>query len=351
DNGTVLWRKGDKLGVEICGGDGTSVAIAPKHPNTFYCQENGSLSVTTDGGHTTSDAGSPAAPAFKPAAFMMDPANEDHLMIADTAVYETTRGSASTSSDWIKVFTAPNSSTIEAVDTVGGSSYAAFCLACASSVRAAIGTLDRHLATNVIPGCKAAAGSTACWHVASLRGMPRREIVALATDPANVRNVYLATVSPSVIKLDFGDPARVVMSTNAGMSVKDISGNLPRGNVYDVKVAGDYVYVAHDLGVFVAKKGSSSWSKMGPNLPVGRVYGLSISSDRTELVASHYGAGVWTIKLPGGAAPLPPKVTKPGSTPGGGNLAATGGTPQLAVLGLLALALALVSRRRRSQLS
>jgi hypothetical protein len=349
DNGTVIWRKGDKLGVEVCGGDGTSVAIAPAHPNTWYCQENGTLSVTTDGGHSISDAGAPAAPAFQPAAFMMDPANENHLMIADTSVYETTKGSASTTDDWVKVFTTPNdASTVEAVDTVGGSSYASFCLVCASSVRGALSTLDRHLATNVIPGCKAAAGSTACWHVAALKGMPRREIVALATDPANVRNVYLATISPSVIKVDFGDPARIVMSNNAGQSVKDVSGNLPRGNVYDVKVAGDYVYAAHDLGVFVAKKGTSTWSKMGPNLPIGRVYGLSISSDRKELVASHYGAGVWTIALPGGAAPLPPKANQPGSKPG--NLAATGGTPLLAGLGLLALAAAVIVRRRRSLL-
>ena len=141
------------------------------------------------------------------------------------------------------------------------------------------------------------------------------------------------------------------MSTDAGETVKDVSGNLPRGNVYDVKVAGDYVYAAHDLGVFVAKKGTSTWSKMGPNLPVGRVYGLSISADRKELVASHYGAGVWTIALPGGAAPLPTKTVKPGAKPGTkpGNLAATGGAPLLAGLGALALGAALVTRRRRAQ--
>jgi hypothetical protein len=351
DNGSVVWRKGDKLGVEVCGGDGSGVATAPEHPETFYCQENGSLSVTTDGGKTISGTGAPASPPFQPAAFTMDPADETHLMIADTVVYETVRGSASTSSDWKAVFTAPNSSTIEAVDTVDGNSYAAFCLACSSSVRGALAGLDRHLATNVKAGCESAIGAAACWHVASLKGMPQREIVALATDPANVRNVYLATVAPSVVKVDFGDPARVVMSSDAGETVKDVSGNLPRGNVYDVKVAGDYVYVAHDLGVFVAKKGTSTWSKMGPNLPVGRVYGLSISADRKELVASHYGAGVWTITLLGGKATVPSTGPSKGGVKTPGRLPATGGLPLLAGLGLVALAAAVVARRRRSVLS
>jgi hypothetical protein len=178
--------------------------------------------------------------------------------------------------------------------------------------------------------------------------MPKREIVSLAVDPADPRNVYLATVAPSVVKVDFGDPARLVMSTDAGETVRDVSGNLPKGNLYDVKVAGNDVFVAHDLGVFTAKKGSSNWSRLGSNLPVGRVYGLSISADRTELVASHYGAGVWTQKLPGGKAPLPPaKNLGPSKGPGKkGNLAATGGSALLAGFAVLALAGAIGVRRR-----
>lgn len=346
DNGTVIWRKGDKLGVIICGGDGTGVATAWETPTTMYCQENGTLSVSTDGGKTTHGTGAPAAPQFQPAAFTMDPTDESHLLIADSTLYETVRGAASKAADWKSVFTAPSSASIVAVDTVKDHSYAAFCNTCQVSVRAGVEAMDRHLATNVKPGCAAAAGTSDCWHVASLKGMPRREIVALATDPTDASNVVLALNALSVVKVDFGDPARVLMSTDAGESVKDISGNLPQGNVYDVKIAGDYVYAAHDQGVFVAKKGSSSWSRLGTNLPVGRVYGLSISADHTELVASHYGAGVWTIKLPGGKASVPSGgASKPGKTPG--NLAATGGLPWLAGLGLLTAAAGVTLHRRR----
>jgi hypothetical protein len=175
--------------------------------------------------------------------------------------------------------------------------------------------------------------------------MPKRDIVSLAVDPADPRNVYLATTALSVVKVDFGDPPRVVMSTDAGETVLDISGNLPRGNVYDVKVAGDDVFVATDLGVFTARKGSSSWSRLGSNLPVGRVYGLSISADRTELVASTYGAGVWTQKLAAKAALPPPKDLGRGGKKGG-RLAATGGSALLGGLALVVLAGSLALRRR-----
>ena len=351
DNGTVYYAPGGAVGIEICGGDGSGVATAPEHPATFYCQANGSLSVTTNAGRSTSDTGAPAAPAFQPAAFLMDPANEKHLLIADTSLYETTAGSsASGSSDWTSVFTTPNGGTIEAVDAYGANAYAAYCLVCASSVKASITSLDRALATNVKPGCEPKEKSASCWHVAALKGMPKREIVALAVDPVAPKNVYLALNAPSVVKVDFGDPARVVMSTDAGETVKDVSGNLPQGNVYDVKVAGKNVYAATDLGVFVAAKGTSSWKRLGSNLPIGRVYGLSISADRTEIVASTYGSGVWVQKLAGGRTVLPPVTTvgppRTGGT-GKGALAATGLPVGLAGLGAVVLLGLSLQRRRR----
>ena len=348
DNGTVKWPAGQKTAIEICSGDGTGVAVASDNPNTFYCQANGSLDVTTDGGKTTKSTGSPAAPAFQPAAFMMDPTDDGHLIIADSSVYETVRGAASQSGDWKTVFTTPNAETIEAVDAYGDNAYAAYCLVCSSSVKAGLDKLDRHLATNVKAGCSPAAGSTACWHVAALKGMPRREIAAVVSDPADPLTVFMALIAPSVVKVDFGDPARLVMSTDAGETVHDVSGNLPQGNVYDVKVAGKDVFAATDLGVFTAKIGSSDWSRLGSNLPVGRVYGLSISADRTELVASTYGSGVWTQKLPGGTAPLPPAKNLGGGKKTGGRLAATGGSVALGGLALLLLAGGLVIRRRAS---
>jgi photosystem II stability/assembly factor-like uncharacterized protein len=355
DNGTVKYYPGERDAIVICGGDGTGVAIDPDNASVFYCQANGSLTVTTNGGKSTSDAGAPAAPAFLPAAFAMDPTNAKHLVIGDTAVYETTKGQGSGSSDWVSVFTNPDSKAMTAVDTYGASVYESFCALCSSSVKAAITATDRGIATSVKPGCDPKSGTASCWHVASLKGMPARQIQALAIDPAKNSNLYIATGIPSVVRVDFGgvDAARVLLSTDGGETVRDVSGNLPRGNTWDIKVAGKRVYVATDLGVFTAPLGGKTWSRLGSGLPIVRTFGLSISADRTELVAATYGAGVWTIPLAGGKAALPPPATASGPKSSGagtgtGHLAATGPSEAMAGLSLLLLAAAaLTSRRRR----
>ena len=358
DNGTVKYFPGEGKAVEICGGDGSGVAIARDNPNVFYCQANGSLSVTTNGGKSTSDAGAPAGPAFTPAAFAMDPTNDDELSIGDTSLYQTLKGAASGSSDWISVFTFPTvngtGAALSAVDTYGPAAYAAFSAVDSSSVKAPESATDRGLATNVRAGCDAAAASSACWHVAKLKGMPVRQIQAVALNPANVRQVFIATSIASVVRYDFGGVGapRILMSTDAGETVKDVSGNLPRGNYWDVKVLGKKVYVAGDFGVFSTPIGSTSWSRVGSGMPVTRVFGLSISGDRTEIVAATYGRGVWTFKASSKpvAQPKPPTKTGhlggKGSSYGGGTLATTGLGAALPIGGLLLLLVAAVAWRR-----
>ncbi|MDQ1688075.1 MAG: hypothetical protein QOK42_1050 [Frankiaceae bacterium] len=366
DNGTVKYYPGDGVGVEICGGDGSGVAIARDRPNVFYCQANGSLSVTTDGGKTTSDAGAPAAPAFAPAVFSMDPTNDDELIIGDTSVYQTVKGAASGSSDWVTVFANPTQNggqaATSATDTYGNAAYESFAFFDSSSVKASESATDRGLATNVKAGCDAKAASSACWHAAKLKGMPVRQIQALAINPANVKQVYLATGIASVVRYDFGGVTapRILLSSDAGETVKDVSGNLPRGNYWDVKVFNKRVYVAGDFGVFSAPVGSSRWSRFGTGMPVTRVFGLSVSGDRTEIVASTYGLGVWTLKASSKPVTLPKPPVKTGNLggsygggkpPNTGGLATTGlgaGTPVLA-LGLLGLAALTWRRRRLSQ--
>jgi hypothetical protein len=187
--------------------------------------------------------------------------------------------------------------------------------------------------------------------------MPSRQIQALAIDPANNRNVYIATSIPSVVRVDFGgiDAPRVLLSTDGGQSVQDVSGNLPRGNTWDVKVVGKRVYVATDLGVFTAPLGGKTWSRLGSGLPIVRVFGLSVSGDRREVVASTYGAGVWTLPVSGGRAGLPAPATpttRPTSGSGTptarGQLPATGAPSGLAALSLALLGTGLVVRRRRT---
>jgi hypothetical protein len=316
DNGTNLYLPGANNSFEICGGDGTWVGVDKNNPNVFYCNANGALYVTTDGGKTTTEidpcpaSGTCGEPVFEPGATAMDPFDSNHIALATQVVYETTKGpntsggdNVSTTGDWKQLFDLGAvkgvARTAEALDVEGKFMYVGACATCQSSVKLPIKDIDRSLATNVKPGCTAAVGTTKCWHFAKLIGMPHREIYAVSADPRNVNRVYIATIVPSVIKVDFGGTkaARVLMSTDGGDHVTDMSGNLPRSNVWDIKVIGSRVYAATDYGVFVAKVGSTHWSRLGKGMPVTRVFGLNPSANRKDLVAATYGAGVWIYPL------------------------------------------------------
>lgn len=367
DNGTNFYPPGGNNSYEICGGDGTWVGVDKDNPNVFYCNANGATYVTTDGGKTTTEIdpcplnGTCGEPVFEPGASAMDPFDSKHLVLASSVVYESTKGAAtsggngvSDTGDWTQLFdlgTAPSGAgrLAEASDVNGAYMYIGACGICQSSVKAPITLIDHALATNVKPGCAAKVGTTSCWHFAKLIGMPQREIYAVAADPSNVKRVYIATITPSVIRVDFGGAAapRVLMSTDAGDHVVDVSGNLPRGNVWDIKVAAGRVYAATDYGVFTTKVGSTTWQRLGTGLPTTRVFGINFSANRKDLVAATYGRGVWLYSLAasGVSAKLPGAPGGVATGRSGSSLAKTGGSVVLSIAGLLLIGTGLLSRR------
>jgi len=374
DNGTNLYPPGSNNSYEVCGGDGTWVGVSRTDPNTFYCNENGDIVVTTDGGKTTTDitpcpaSGTCGNPTFEPGATAMDPFNSDHIALATSVVYETTKGAATSSGDgvtpdtgdWKQVFdlgsVAGTARLAEALDLQGPFMYVSGCALCASSVKLPVKSLDRALATNVKAGCTAKVGTGDCWHFAKLSGMSQREIYALSADPRNVRRLYIATITPSVIRVDFAGATagRVFMSTDAGDHVTDMTGNLPQGNVWDIKVVGSRVYAATDYGVFVAKVGSKTWQRLGTGLPTVRVFGINVSANRKDLVAATYGRGVWIYPLSatGVSTALPAKpagavsAAHAGTSAGGPSLASTGASGTVAVAGATLIGVGLLLRRR-----
>jgi hypothetical protein len=298
----------------------------------------------------------------------MDPFNSNHIALATSVVYETTKGPNTNSGDgvtpdtgdWKQIFdlgsVAGTARLAEALDVNGAFMYVGSCAFCASSIKAPITAIDDSLATNVKPGCKATIGSSNCWHFAALKGMPKREIYGVAADPSNVRRVYLATITPSVIRVDFGgaSAARVLMSNDGGDHVSDVSGNLPRGNVWDIKVIGSHVYAATDYGVFTAKVGSKSWQRLGTGMPVVRVFGLNASANRRDLVAATYGRGVcvYPLAATGVSTALPgkPRGAVSATHGTGGSLAATGTSGALALAGVVLVGAGLLGRRRLAHL-
>jgi hypothetical protein len=358
DNGSVLWPAKSKNSYEICGGDGTWAAIDATTPKIFYCNANGTTYVSGDGGRTTRDLGAPESPTFAPAASAMDPLNGKHIVLAGGTVVETRAGASTQSGDWKTLRDLGSSKngprTAEALDVRGSAIYVASCNFCQSSVIGKIDQLDRNIQTNV--GGKG-------WHSAKLIGMPAREPTALAIDPRDDRTVYIATQVPSVIRVAFGGgkAARVLVSHDAGNHVKNISGNLPGGNVYDIKVFHRKIYAATDYGVFVAKQGTTTWKRLGRGMPTVRIYGLNLSADHHDLVAATYGLGVWLYPLQAGPTTHenPPPDSGSGSGSGSGSsgsggtqangsqMPATGLASGVAMVGFAFLLAALMLARRQ----
>ena len=97
----------------------------------------------------------------------------------------------------------------------------------------------------------------------------------------------------------------VFESKDGGANWNDLSGKpgidanaLPDAPGDDILVVNGQMVVATDVGVFVATLGTSSWSRLGDNLPNAVASDLSLTSDGSKILVGTYGRGLWTIPVP-----------------------------------------------------
>ena len=98
----------------------------------------------------------------------------------------------------------------------------------------------------------------------------------------------------------YGDNlGHVFMTTNAGASWTDISGNLPNipadDIVIDPLVPGT-MYVATDFGVFYSTNGGTAWAALVTGLPRVAVTSLKLHPSRNLFAATH-GRSVWETNV------------------------------------------------------
>ena len=89
----------------------------------------------------------------------------------------------------------------------------------------------------------------------------------------------------------------VFESTDTGTTWKDISANLPDiPTNHMVVTAGGSLIAGTDLGVVVRPAGSTTWSRLGTNLPTTTVTDLEVGPNGLLYVATH-GRGQWSTRL------------------------------------------------------
>jgi hypothetical protein len=372
DNGAGFFKKG---GAEILVSSGDGVQTkATSNPDVWYSSAQGLvLYVTTDHGKdiTNINPGLTGAAFLSP--FAVDPTDENHLVGAGQNVMESTKGPKTTvladpllgtvvQSDWAQTYDAgispyKNGKTAipwgaQALAVRGAAVYDAVCALCRNSLGDPK-LINSTVATNVKPGCAAKKASSACWHLASGKGLPHVAIWAMAIDPSDVKTLYVALNENSLVGLDkkvVGSP-RLMVSHDAGEHFSDLTGNLPGSNVRDVAVRNGQLIVATDNGVFAGPRTGKSWKRLGSGLPQVRIYSIDLDRSGRYLTVSAYGRGVWVLDFQAKAVSSSAGGSQaPSSKPaGGGSLAATGLDTRLPwAAGAVALVGLVLLRRRRT---
>jgi hypothetical protein len=186
--------------------------------------------------------------------------------------------------------------------------YVAFCGTCdVLNAR----PFDNGIATNV-GGSKAGSPLTANgWHRAAAKGLPKRFITSIVSDPDNARTVYVTLACYSRRWLPVGavgEPGAAVgkcnvfKSTDAGENFTNISGNLPDGPAESVLVYKGKLIVGTDTGVYTGSTSGGKYQLLGKGLPNVPVFSMALkpksSSNAPDVlyVATH-GRSVYTLPL------------------------------------------------------
>ncbi|MEO7923397.1 MAG: PKD domain-containing protein [Chitinophagaceae bacterium] len=258
DNGSVS-RQSSGTWVDWLGADGMEGLVSPTdHLKIWGTSQNGALYRSTNGGNSYSGLGQPSAGQWVTPLFI-HPSNETILYGGWTGVYKSTNSGSS----WTNISTGIITSTL--VDLAVAPSNPDFIYASTGS------TL--FVTTN----------DGASWVIRSAPVV----INDIAIDPSNPSKIWIAGNSTT---------NRVMLSTDAGATFTNVSGNLP-AIVARTVVVDDMtprgIYVGMNIGVYYIDEGAASWTNYSDNLPLVAINELEIQKASGKIRVGSYGRGVW----------------------------------------------------------
>ena len=227
------------------------------------------------------------APQFI-APFTADVRNPTHWVAGGEFIWDDHAGwnthCSATACDWKIVHDTHASTTALAVN--GSTIYAGWCgLPC-----------NPNQGVPFKSGIDTNAGGT--WHTVHAPNLPNRFITGMTVDRTDPNHVLVTFGGFSRRWIPGGSIGHVFESWNGGNSWTDISANLPDEPADDVVLVQHKVIVATDLGVFIARDGGHSWSRLGRGLPNVDTWALGVSPSRTYVVAATHGRGQWKLRIP-----------------------------------------------------
>ena len=362
DNGDLKIDPKTQAQYAIYGGDGFFAGVDPSNSDITYEEYTyGDISVSQDGGATFSGISPGLTSSQFATPFVLDAHDANHLVTGGREIKEdvvgptgtwttsydlgtrTQPGNANATADVTDPNNGdPNNST-SALTNDGAADYVGYCGAC--DIVTGTRPFTSGVATNVGGSKPPAVGSSDGWHIAAAKGLPQREILDMAIDPADHSTVYAVLggygrrwIPPGALGDDTSKigEGHVFVSHDAGATFTDISGDLPDEPADTVLVQGNRLLVGTNTGVFISTPAGGTWSTLADGMPKVPVFKLSFKpNDANALYAATMGRGVYIINLTAttvGVAPGTPAVPgTPGSVP---PVAVKGGTGSLASTGL-----------------
>jgi hypothetical protein len=305
---------------EYEGGDGFSTAIDPSS-NIIYTEYPGGQ--IYQGNRTSQFSNTPAGPCavssdpacnepvLFSAPFAADTGNVSRLFAGTDRVYRTTTGGLPAGAGgWTPI--SPNVTT---GNVTPGSCFAANNDCIASMATAPGGNIVMTgsffgavwLSTTAQTGAPVftnITGNLPAFNGAHFVGSPW--ISGVAFNASNPSEAWVTIASDTTI-------GRIWHTTNAGAAGgttwTDITGNYPQYTATSVVAnpsTPGVIYVGGLQGVSVCTScggasPSTSWTAAGTSLPNTEVYSLTVSNDKSELLAWTHGRGLWTLPLTSGA--------------------------------------------------
>ncbi len=299
DNGVSVLRGKDRVMGSNFGGDGGDTLLDPQNGcNQVQEYVYLAMSVTNncnvnrgDGSPETSTARSidplDPSPRFI-APFSADPSNINTWVAGGEFVWIQHQGfKIQDASGWTAAYDLGVGRSATSIAVSDGKAYVGWCGPCNN-----VG-FTRGIAVGNTDGTG--------WHqlnlpVAGL--LPNRYVSGLAVDP-HASNHVIVGFNGFSRRWTEGPGAGIghlFESFNSGATWKDISANLPDIPVNSVKFVGaGTLVVGTDLGAVVRPAGSTSWSRLGTNLPTTTVIDLEVGPNGLLYAATH-GRGIWALK-------------------------------------------------------
>jgi Secretion system C-terminal sorting domain/Fibronectin type III domain/Sortilin, neurotensin receptor 3, len=121
------------------------------------------------------------------------------------------------------------------------------------------------------------------------------------TAPASINSFDVHPTDPEKVWITCNSTTnRVLVSTNAGVSFTNISGNLPAVAARSVKVddtPNEGIYAALNIGVYYTNKNMTGWINLTDNLPQVAINEIEIHKTAGKIRIGTYGRGAWERAL------------------------------------------------------